>query len=345
MKTVNVSASGSYDVFIGQGLLTRSGQLIRSVLPKAEKIAIITDDIVDALYAETLVQSLESQGCKTGKLVLENGEESKNGGTFLRILEFLAENQLTRSDAVVALGGGMVGDIAGFASACYLRGIKYVQIPTTLLAMVDSSVGGKTAIDLSIGKNLAGAFCQPSLVICDHSCLNSLPEDIFSDGCAEVIKYGILGDAELFAHLEEKGRDFDREYVIHSCVSMKRDYVCEDEFDTGVRRMLNLGHTLGHAVEIKSDFALSHGKSVAIGLAAVARAANIADGERICALLEKFALPVKTEYTIHELFAPMLSDKKRLGSKVNVIVPECIGKCKVQEMALDELKSFMKAGL
>lgn len=172
---------------------------------------------------------------------------------------------------VVALGGGVVGDLAGFAAASYLRGIRFIQVPTTLLAAVDSSVGGKTAIDLPAGKNLAGAFCQPSLVLCDTDTLNSLPLDIFRDGCAEVIKYGVLYDPKLFAHLEEKGLSFDREAVITRCVELKRDVVMEDEFDTGARMKLNLGHTVGHGVEAKSHFAISHGKAVAIGMAIVSR--------------------------------------------------------------------------
>lgn len=350
MKRVEVAASGKYEVLIGSGLLTQAGELIRRVLPRAEKIAVISESTVWPLYGEALRARLGGAGFEVAWYVLPAGEASKNGGSFLKILSFLAENRLTRSDAVVALGGGMVGDIAGFAAASYLRGVACVQIPTTLLADVDSSVGGKTAIDLPVGKNLAGAFCQPALVLCDHDTLKTLPGGVFTDGCAEVIKYGILRDPELFAHLEQKGKDFDLEYVIERCVSIKRDYVCADEFDNGLRRQLNLGHTLGHAVEANSNFQLSHGSSVAIGTAVVARACaarGVCPDEcagRIVALLEGFGLPTKTDADIDALYSHMLSDKKRLGGAVNLIVPEEIGRCRVLPLPVEDAREFMKAG-
>lgn len=350
MKTVEVAASGRYEVLIGSGLLARAGELVRQVLPRAEKIAVISESTVHPLYGEGLRARLEGAGFEVLEYVLPAGEASKNGESFLKILNFLARNHLTRSDALAALGGGMVGDITGFAAASYLRGVACVQIPTTLLADVDSSVGGKTAIDLDCGKNLAGAFCQPVRVICDCGALGTLPERVFTDGCAEVIKYGILRDPELFAHLEEKGRDFGLEYVIERCVSIKRDYVCADEFDNGPRRQLNLGHTLGHAVEAHSNFQLSHGSSVAIGTAVVARAAaaeGICSGEcarRIVSLLERFGLPTAAEADIDQLYEHILSDKKRLGGTVNIIVPEEIGRCRVLPMPVERAKEFMKAG-
>ncbi len=352
MKTVEVAASTkTYSVHIGGGLLHEAGERIRALAPKVQKIALITDDNVDALHAAAVTASLEKAGYNIIKYVLPHGEESKNGLNYLAILSFLAENGLSRSDLLVALGGGMVGDIAAFSAATYLRGIKYVQMPTSLLAMVDSSVGGKTAIDLPAGKNLAGAFCQPDAVLCDTDTLQTLPEDILRDGCAEVLKYGILGDRELFDHLCQKGLGFDREYVIWKSVEMKRDYVCADEFDIGERRKLNLGHTMGHAVEKLSDFALSHGKSVAIGTAVVARAA-VAEGicseecaEEIEKALESLGLPTKTDISIESAMPVMLSDKKRAGSVVNVIVPERIGFCGIVPMDADKLREFMSKGL
>lgn len=352
MRTVEVAASGKYEVLIGSGLLERAGELVRQALPKAEKLAVISESTVWPLYGGAVCQSLESAGYKIAvRCVLPAGEASKNGVNFLKILGSLAEGRLTRSDAVVALGGGMVGDITGFAAASYLRGVACVQIPTTLLADVDSSVGGKTAIDLPVGKNLAGAFCQPARVICDVAVLKTLPESVFTDGCAEVIKYGILRDTELFEHLERKGKDFDLEYVVGRCVSIKRDYVCADEFDNGLRRQLNLGHTLGHAVEAHSRFALSHGASVAIGTAVVARAAakrGICSGEcaaRIVALLESFGLPTSTDADMDALYAHMLSDKKRLGGTVNIIVPAEIGRCEVLAIPVEQSREFFEAGM
>ena len=344
MKTVTVSASRSYDIKIGPGLLASLGSEA-AALGKAEKIAIVSDSNVFPLYGKTAEESLENAGFSVVSFVFPAGEESKNGNTYLALLSFLAENRLTRSDMLVALGGGVVGDLAGFAAATFLRGIRFIQVPTTLLAAVDSSVGGKTAIDLPAGKNLAGAFCQPSLVLCDTECLNTLPGDIFRDGCAEVIKYGILYEEAFFETLLRDGLSFDREAVIARCVEMKRDVVMEDEFDTGARMKLNLGHTIGHAVEASSNFGLSHGKAVAIGMAIVARASHCPDTERILLCLERFGLPTQTEFDAERLAAVALSDKKRSGGTVNLIIPKRIGQCDIVPTPVTELRSFIQAGL
>ena len=213
MNIVTVNASKRYDIKIGSGLLPSVGAEA-TALGKATKVCIVSDDRVFPLYGSIVASSLASAGFEVTTYVFPAGEESKNGTNYLTLVNTLAENKLTRSDFLVALGGGVVGDLAGFAAATFLRGIRFIQIPTTLLAMVDSSVGGKTAIDLPAGKNLCGAFCQPSLVLCDTDVLNTLPEDIFRDGCAEVIKYGVLYDSALFAHLQETDLSFDREAVI-----------------------------------------------------------------------------------------------------------------------------------
>lgn len=350
MKMIHVAASREYSVLIGSGLLSRLGTEVRKVC-KAGTAAVISDTHVWPLYGKSAVSALESAGFRVVSFVFPAGESGKNGSTYLSILNFLAESQVTRSDCVVALGGGVVGDMAGFAAATFLRGIAYIQLPTTLLAAVDSSVGGKTAIDLEAGKNLAGAFCQPALVLCDTDTLTTLPEEIFRDGCAEVIKYGVLYDPALFAHLEEKGLSFDRERVIARCVELKRDVVMEDEFDTGARQMLNLGHTVGHGVEAQSGFAVSHGKAVAIGMAIVSRAAErfgICRPEsraRIEALLTAFGLPIRTEYDAHALFTSALSDKKRSGGTLNLVVPRRIGLCQLRPTPIGELETFLEAGL
>lgn len=350
MRTVTVNVSKTYDIKIGAGLLDTVGSEAAK-LSKAEKACIVSDSNVFPLYGEQVRDSLETAGFTVSSFVFPAGEESKNADTFLTLLNHLAEHQLTRTDLIIALGGGVVGDLAGFAAACYLRGIRFVQIPTTLLAAVDSSVGGKTAIDLPAGKNLAGAFCQPSLVICDTDTLNTLPEEIFRDGCAEVIKYAVLYDPELFARLKETGLHFDREAIIARSVEWKRDVVTEDEFDTGSRMKLNLGHTIGHGVEACSRFRLSHGKSVAIGMAIVARAAakmgmcTVECSEKIQNLLKDFGLPVDTEYSPEELFACALSDKKRSGSSVRLIIPREIGCCDIVPTPVSELTSFIEAGL
>lgn len=350
MKTITVSASRTYDIRIGHGLLATLGEAVRD-LGKVEKVFLVSDTLVYPLYGGAAEASLKAAGYAVSSFVFPAGEESKNGETFLKLLNALAQAGLSRSDLLVALGGGVVGDLAGFSAACYLRGIRFVQIPTTLLAAVDSSVGGKTAIDLPSGKNLAGAFYQPSLVLCDLDALDTLPEDIFRDGCAEVIKYGVLYDPELFSQLEASGLDFDREAVIARCVALKRDVVMEDEKDTGSRMKLNLGHTFGHAVEAHSRFTLSHGKSVAIGLAIIARASasmgicSEADAARIVSVLKAFGLPVQTQYTAEALLPYLLSDKKRSGGTVNLILPETIGRCVVSPTPVSQLQSILQAGL
>lgn len=344
MTTVTVNASRNYDILIGRGLLDRIGEEIQK-LGKAEKICIISESTVFPLYGERIAANLEEAGFQVVSFVFPAGEASKNGAVFLEALNFLAENRLTRSDIIIALGGGVVGDLAGFTAASFLRGIRFVQVPTTLLAAVDSSVGGKTAIDLPAGKNLAGAFCQPSLVLCDIDTLDSLPEDIFRDGCAEVIKYAMLFDPQLFEYLKKTGLGFDREKVIARCVELKRNVVKEDEFDTGTRMKLNLGHTVGHAVETMSHFSLSHGKAVAIGMAIIARAAKCDGCGRLLGLLEQFGLPTETKFSADALIPCMLSDKKRSGGTVNLIVPRSIGNCDIVPTPVDGLKLILEAGL
>lgn len=344
MRTVTVNASKTYAVHIGSNLLSSVGEKAKQ-LGKARKICVVSESRVFPLYGKTVQESLEANGFQVISFVFPAGEESKNPQVYLELLNFLAQHKLTRTDMIVALGGGVVGDLAGFAAATFLRGIRFIQVPTTLLAALDSSVGGKTAIDLPAGKNLAGAFWQPSMVLCDTDTLNSLPEDVFRDGCAEVIKYGILYDPNLFAHLEDKGPAFDRESVIARCVELKRNVVMEDEYDTGARMKLNLGHTIGHGVEAYSQFALSHGKSVAIGMAIVARASGCPDADRITALLAQFGLPITIAYPPEEIFRFSLSDKKRSGETVNLIIPDFIGSCSIVPTAVEQLQSFIEAGL
>lgn len=344
MNTVTVNASRTYDILVGSGLIPELGERVKA-LGKAQKVCLVSETNVFALWGEIAVSSLEDASFSVCSYVFPAGEESKNGNTFLELLNFLAGNELTRTDIIVALGGGVTGDLAGFAAACFLRGIRFVQVPTTLLAAVDSSVGGKTAVDLPAGKNLAGAFWQPSLVLCDTDTLSTLPADIFRDGCAEVIKYGILYDTELFSHLETHGLDFDREKVITRCVELKRNVVMEDEFDTGARMKLNLGHTIGHGVEARSHFTLSHGQSVAIGMAIVCRASACPDTPRILSILEKFGLPTTTNESVEDIFRYTLSDKKRSGNTVRLIIPEAIGNCAIVPTPINSLKSFIQAGL
>ena len=350
MITVQVRASKNYEVIIGKQLLNTLGKHCAQVI-KPCKAAIISDSNVWPIYGNTAIQSLSDAGFEVVSYVFPAGEESKTTNTYFEILNFLAENHITRSDAIIALGGGVVGDITGFAAATFLRGIAYIQVPTSLLAMVDSSVGGKTAIDLPKGKNLVGAFYQPKLVLCDISALDTLPAEIFRDGCAEVIKYGVLYDQALFTHLADNGLSFDRESVIARCVELKAAVVAQDEFDTGARQKLNLGHTIGHSVEALSNFTVSHGQAVAIGMAIIARSAAFHGicSENTCIdiirVLDKFNLPTGTHQTASELYTGALSDKKRTGGTVNLIVPERIGSCISMPVPVEKMESYIKAGL
>lgn len=350
MRIVEVKASSNYRVLIGKNLLQNAGNYAAEAV-KPCRAAIVTDDTVNGLYAETAERSLLDAGFSVCKFVFPHGEESKSAGTYLSILEFLAKERLTRSDLLVALGGGVTGDLAGFAAATYLRGIRFIQIPTTLLAAVDSSVGGKTGIDLKAGKNLAGAFWQPSLVLCDYETLGTLPPETFADGVAESIKYGILTSPSLFARFEAGDVHKELEEIIEECISIKRDVVMKDEFDNGRRQFLNLGHTFGHAVEKKSGFKLTHGHAVAVGTVIAAEiAADLglcqeADADRIRRTLRLQGLPISTEYTADELLPLVLSDKKRRGDSITLILPEAIGKCRLYPVSVQELPKLLEAGL
>ena len=349
MKTVHIDASRSYDVRIGRGLLADCGRQIAERVHCASA-AVVADDMVYALYGERVCASLEAAGVRTVCYVFPHGEKSKNLLEYAKILNFLAENRVTRADALIALGGGVTGDLGGFAAATYLRGIPFVQLPTTLLAAVDSSVGGKTAVDLPAGKNLAGAFYQPELVLCDLDTLDSLPREIFLDGCAEVIKYAVLGSRELFALLADIPSGKGLEEVTARCVEMKRDFVQSDELDRGARQMLNLGHTFGHAVEASSRFTLSHGKSVAIGMAMILRAAcsrglcSAETRDAVIALLQRYGLPTECPYPADMLLGALSADKKIFGTRLNLVVPTDVGACRLLPVGVDELSGWLRDG-
>ncbi len=349
METVRVDASKSYDILIGSGILGEVGQYARNICGGATA-AVITDDIVERLYYLNVESSLINAGYRVIKFVMPNGESSKNAANYLSILDFLAESGFTRKDVVVALGGGVVGDIAGFAAATYMRGTRFIQIPTTLLAAVDSSVGGKTAIDLESGKNLAGAFFQPDFVLCDHKTLYTLDEDVFRAGCAEIIKYGIIRDKGLF-ELLKLPMDDKIEEIITRCVAIKRDIVNEDECDGGIRQILNFGHTAGHAIELLSRYKTPHGYAVAEGMALIARASArmgfcTADcRDEIIGMLKRYALPTETGFSSEEIYSAALSDKKSSGDKITLIIPREIGKCELRETKLGELKEIIALGL
>ncbi len=344
MRKIHVNTSSPYDVQIGQGFLADVGRMARDV-KAACRAAIVSDDVVFSLYGDTVKNSLEKAGFSVVEYIFPNGERSKNFDTLGGILEFLARERVTRTDLVVALGGGVVGDMAGFAAAIYLRGIDFIQIPTTLLAAVDSSVGGKTAVDLASGKNLAGAFHQPIAVFCDTDTFGTLDDAQRACGMAEVIKYGLICDRGFFEALENRTlSDMD---IVEKCVGFKRDIVERDEFDNGERKLLNFGHTLGHAVEKHSHFSLSHGAAVAIGMVMITEIAEKVGktsepiASRLRSILKKYHLP--TDYAIDKetLFSVACGDKKTEGTSITPVFPKEIGVCIPEKMPLTDFKKHI----
>lgn len=350
VKTVRIRAGKGYTVTVGGGLLPSFGALLKEAAGPC-RVAVVTDTNVEGLYLEPVRAVLQEAGFEVCSFVFPAAEGSKNANTLSCILEFLAENRLTRTDCVAALGGGVVGDVAGFTAGCFLRGVRYVQIPTTLLAAVDSSVGGKTAIDLKAGKNLAGVFHQPAAVLCDTDFLITLSPETFADGAAEAIKTGVLAGEELFSVFETgdvRGRIPE---IIVECVAFKGKIVEADEFDASVRQTLNLGHTVGHAIETCSAYTVPHGHAVAIGMAVIARASaklglcESAVAERIIKTLALNGLPVSTPYSVSELADAALSDKKRSGDTISLVIPRRIGDCYLKKIPAAELSAIISAGL
>jgi len=350
MNTITVHTSHPYDIHIGHTLIRNTGKFV-SAVSKCHKAAIITDDIVAALYLETVSASLQDAGIEVCAHIFPNGEASKNHGQLLPIYDFLIQEQITRSDLIVALGGGVVGDMAGFAAATYLRGIDFVQIPTTFLAQIDSSVGGKTAVDTAQGKNLVGAFHQPILVLCDLDTLNTLPEENWKDGIGEAIKYGLIKDAALFEVMRAGQVREKLEYVVSRCIEIKRDVVESDERDTGERMILNFGHTVGHAVENYMNYQLTHGKCVGIGMAVITKAAaaagmeDIALHEAVVEALKIYDMPYWLDIDYDTACNACLNDKKRAKNTLKCILLHDVGECYIHAMPADAFKPFVLKGV
>ena len=343
----------SYPIHIGRGLLDQAGAYLAPVLGQCA-VAIVTDDNVAPLYLQRVESSLEAAGFRAASIVLPHGEQTKCMDSLSRLYAFFAENHITRRDAVLALGGGVMGDLAGLAAATWLRGVKFVQIPTTLLAQVDSSVGGKVAVDLPQGKNLVGAFYQPAAVLCDPMTLNTLTDDYWRDGLGEVVKYGCINDAELFALLEAcapGGRKalMDKiDTILMHCIQAKADVVAQDECDTGLRMTLNFGHTIGHAVETCQHYdGLRHGEAVALGMTVMT---HLTEGRgmtapgtaaRLDALLSALEMPLQLpDIPEDDLIAAMGMDKKSAGKTLNVIVLDRIGQCRIYPTSADFFKGI-----
>ena len=346
MKKFVVSTATPYDIIIGKDLIKDAGVYINTCIPPC-KLCVITDSTVNNIYAQVLLTSLMEHGYQTSKIVFPSGEHSKNLNTYSNILEALADEGLTRSDAIIALGGGVVGDMAGFAAATYMRGIPYVQIPTTYMSAIDASVGGKTGINLLCGKNLAGAFWQPAMVLCDYKTFDSLPAVKLMDGIAEAVKSAVVAEGALIDRI----KDNDYEYFIERCVSIKKSVVEADERDVGLRQLLNFGHTVGHGIEKLSAFSISHGQAVAKGMVVEARAAyksnltNVDISDSLTEILTEMGFDLSVTYAADELYHYALMDKKISGDKITMVVPESIGKCRLQKISLSELRKFIEYGL
>lgn len=339
----------AYDIHIGKHCLSGLPGLLTGV-PRGSRSILVSDELVFSLYGDQFLEILQSAGLKVETAVLKGGESCKNLDTLGWLYEQMIEKGLDRQSTVFALGGGVVGDIAGFAAASFMRGIGYIQLPTSLLAQVDSSVGGKTGVNLPLGKNLVGAFYQPSLVFVDVNLLNTLAEKEYQTGLAEVIKYGIIWDNDFFAYLERnialiKARDMDcLIHIVSRCCEIKAEIVAQDEKENGLRALLNLGHTFGHAFEALTEYKkFTHGQAVAIGMVYAARLSAalemlpVSDVERVTALIQNYGLPIHYgDLNPHEIVERMYLDKKSTGGKIKLVLPSAIGRSEVVSGVSDD---------
>lgn len=350
MTELQIHASTSYRMLIAPDLLDRCGELAAPEL-RGRRAVVCAGEQVFPLYGQRVLDSLRRAGFEAVACTYGAGEEAKNPETLIYIINKLAEAGLTRADAVFALGGGVTGDMAGLAAALYQRGIACVQLPTTLLAAVDSSVGGKTAVNLPAGKNQMGLFAQPRLVLCDTDSFRSLPAEVYTEGWAEVVKYAFLRRGPLQELLLRDDAAGHLEEIIAECVRIKSELVAEDEFDTGARQLLNFGHTVGHAIEACSGYRVYHGMAVAAGMAIMTRACRslgLCDAEceeKLILLLQKFGLPTRCDYTAQQLNEAARADKKRAGERITLVLPESFGHCVLKKTDFAELKSFLERGL
>lgn len=352
MRTITVAlGEKTYNIEIAAGLLDQIGAKAR-VLSQAVKAAIISDSNVDPLYGERLERSLAASGFEVTRIVFAAGEQSKNLTVLGQVYDELARAGLTRSDLILTLGGGVPGDLGGFAAATFLRGIDFIQVPTSLLAQIDSSVGGKVAIDLPSGKNLAGSFYQPKAVFIDPDLLKTLPLRFLHDGLAEAIKYGCIRDAGLFAQIAAVKSDQElleqADIIIETCCNIKARIVEKDEFDTGERMLLNFGHTIGHAIEKCCGFTTYiHGEGVGIGMVQMTRQTEklgltaAGTAEELSRVLKKFALPVSAVFDAQEILQAMALDKKKSGKKINLVIIEKIGVGRLHKIDWQDIPAYI----
>lgn len=346
MKKLTVNVGKSYDILIEKGILQNAGEYVKTV-SNANKICLISETNVYPIYGDKIKKSLEDAGYQVYTFIFEAGEASKKPATVIEMVEFMAQNELTRKDLVVALGGGVTGDMAGFAASIYLRGIDFVQIPTSLLAQVDSSVGGKTAVDLPQGKNLCGAFHQPILVLIDPNTLDTLSPHFFSDGLAEAIKMGCIKNASLFDKIKNQDAHDIIDEIIYECDALKAGVVERDEKENGERALLNFGHTAGHAIEKLHNFTtISHGEAVGIGMVLISKAGE-ANGitksgtaDEIAEVLKKYNLMTSDSHALADIVTAMNADKKRTATAINFTLIRSIGDSFNQKITYEDIPNF-----
>ena len=353
MKNIDIQLSGgSYNIIIDHGLIKEIGSAISKIY-NGDKIAIITDENVNKYYGDIVEKSLKAKGYNTLKIVIPPGEKSKSVESLLKLYSDLLEFKINRGNLIVALGGGVVGDLTGFCASTLLRGIPFIQIPTSLLAQIDSSIGGKVAVDLPQGKNLIGSFYHPKAVYIDPEVLNTLDKKFINDGLGEVIKYGLIKDANLFSRLEEI-KDYKElmesmDYIIYTCCNIKKEVVQRDEKDTGERMILNFGHTIGHAIEKLQNYTgLSHGEAVAVGMYKITvkseelGISKAGLSERIKSLLIKFNLPYEEDnFAKNELLEAINFDKKNINKNINLVLLKDIGESFIKNVPIDEIKKYL----
>ncbi|GGC81143.1 3-dehydroquinate synthase [Enterococcus wangshanyuanii] len=352
MKLTVTLPNHSYDLTIEKGLLTEIGPWAATIW-SPQKVVIITDTNVQPLYGAQVETSLKNAGFETATFVIEAGEQSKSLKVAADLYDFLAEEGLTRSDGIIALGGGVVGDLAGFVASTYMRGLHFLQVPTTLLAQVDSSIGGKTAVNTSKAKNLVGTFAQPDGVLIDPNTLNTLELRRVQEGISEIIKSAAIADKQLWQQLAALKDEHDllvhATEIIAACCKIKRKVVEEDELDHGVRLLLNFGHTIGHALENTAGYGnLTHGEGVAIGMLQITRIAEekgltpVGTTEQLSQMIQKFHLPISSEnWDKQALYNALTHDKKTRGGKINIILLEAIGEAKIVRIPIEEMKSYL----
>ncbi len=349
MVEIRIATANAYCAVIGENILAEASEYIPDGYGKA---VIIWDERIPADKVALLGKELEKTGKQVLALSVESGEELKTIAGFEKLIKAVADFKLTRDDAIYSVGGGTVGDVAGFIASVYKRGISLVMVPTTVLSACDSSIGGKNALNLGNIKNLIGTFYQPSLVLVDTEFFPGLGDETFREGCAEVIKYGFIGDKDLIRLLDERPLTDNKEdllyieNILRRCIKIKADFVASDEYDRGERMLLNFGHTFAHAIESESGFKIHHGKAVAMGMALITRACE-AKGlceegtyELLLELLERHNIEWRCPYDVNVLLSRLVEDKKVTGDSINIVIPKEIGKCVVNKIKLDELKDL-----